>query len=141
MPGKKLSVDDAVQKLLTLSNDIELRKVLKKQEEARVDNAFSLIAHGSTRANMRTYLGFLRLVNGKMGLYGVVLCALLVPTVLLLFKDSERLELATCMEARKQELVKKQLQAVEHTYTSKCKYYNFIAIAKLTTNKTSPPLS
>ena len=124
MPRKRLSVDETVVMLVRLSEIIGRRKGLKQQEEARVDDAFSILASGECVAKKRPYLEFLQLVDARLGLYGVVLCAASGPTSLLSLKDRDRVELAERMEERKDQIVKEQLQALADKYTGKRKCYD-----------------
>lgn len=121
MPQKKLSVDETVEKLFQLSMVIESRRGLKPQQEARVEEAFSLLSSRQCVAKKRPYLEFLQLVDTRIGLYGVVLCAAFGPTSVLLLRDHERVELAVRVEKKKEEIAKEQLQNLADKYTDKCR--------------------
>nr|KMM68950.1 hypothetical protein CPAG_05273 [Coccidioides posadasii RMSCC 3488] len=98
MPQNALSVEHAVDKLVNASKLVEQRPGLKPAEEARVIDAFNLMATGTgigTGAKRRTvYLEFLQRVNSVLGRDKVVLCAaILGPSAVGRMKDRTRVEL------------------------------------------------
>jgi len=126
MPLKKLSVDEAATKLISLSLVIRDRRGLKQHEEARVDGAFSLLASGSCKSKKKPYLEFLQSVHREIGLHGVVLCTVLGPSSVLSLKDLERVNLVTTLRSKGQEIAKEQLQALADKYTNKRKSRNVL---------------
>ncbi|KAH7303037.1 hypothetical protein B0I35DRAFT_321367, partial [Stachybotrys elegans] len=117
MPLKRLSLSEVVEKLIELSKVINNRTGLKPREEARVDEAFSLLVAAQCRRKKQPYQEHLQRVNKRLGGYAVVLCAALGPSAVLALKDRDRVELVMMLEQRKDDIVKDELQGLANKYT------------------------
>lgn len=121
MPQKRLSLQQVVEKLVDRSTVIQNRMGLKPVEEARVKDAFSLLASGHCEENKKPYVEFLQRVHKKIGGYGVVLCAAVGPTLVRSLKDRDRVDLVVRLEEKKDAIMNGELQALADEYTGKRK--------------------
>ncbi|KAF4339508.1 hypothetical protein FMUND_15483 [Fusarium mundagurra] len=120
MPQKSLSLDQIVEKLIETSKIVENRMGLKSQEEARVKDAFSLLASRRCSVKKKPYLELLQRVHKRIGGYGVVLCAAIGPTMILAMKDRDRVNLVVRMEEESGAIEQGELRKLANQYTEKC---------------------
>ncbi|KJK73511.1 hypothetical protein H634G_11240 [Metarhizium anisopliae BRIP 53293] len=127
MPQKKLtSVIDIVDKLVDVSIAIKNRGKLKDPEEARVGDAFALLAAGRPppgcpgEANKSRYLEFLLRVKQFMGPAGVVISAAgLGVSAVAGMRDRLRVDLPVKMKEREREFAKTELETIACIFSAK----------------------
>lgn len=127
MPQKKLtSVIDIVDKLVDVSIAIKNRGKLKDPEEARVGDAFALLAAGRPppgcpgEANKSRYLEFLLRVKQFMGPAGVVISAAgLGVSAVAGMRDRLRVDLPVKMKERERQFAKTELETIACIFSAK----------------------
>ncbi|EFY96515.1 hypothetical protein X797_008752 [Metarhizium robertsii] len=130
MPQKKLtSVIDIVDKLVDVSIAIKNRGKLKDPEEARVGDAFALLAAGRPppgcpgEANKSRYLEFLLRVKQFMGPAGVVISAAgLGVSAVAGMRDRLRVDLPVKMKEREREFAKTELETIACIFSAKTRW-------------------
>ena len=123
---QSLSINDAVQKLLTASETIRLRGNIKPHEDQRVKQAFNLLAQGQTPATSKTnerrnsYRHFLSYIDKECGSQMVVLAAIgLGQSAVGGMRESARLRLPLEVKKHERSLTASILQEITRRYSSR----------------------
>ena len=126
---QSLSINDAVQKLLTASETVRLRGNVKPHEDQRIQQAYGLLAQGNTsptsKANERknNYRHFLYCVDNECGSDMVVLTAIgLGQSAVAGMRESARLRLPLKVKKHERSLTVSILQELACKYSSKGKF-------------------
>ena len=121
---QSLSINNAVQKLLTASETIRLRGNVKPHEDRRVEKAFDLLAQGqippTSKANERrnSYHHFLNDIDKQCGSQMVVLAAIgLGQSAVGGMKESARLRLPLEVKKHERNLTASILQKLARRYS------------------------
>ena len=124
-----MSLTKAIDKILDVSNLIELRMSLKEAEKSRVLDAFALLAHGSPKADSKglkqrvVYLEVLRKLEALLGMPEVAICAAaLGPTSVAALKDRDRVKLPHEMKKVQARIRSDILVQLAKTCYTKCMF-------------------